>query len=122
MRTLYFDISNGKCILSHSALPAYRATITGSKIHSIEVCFNVSNIAQRGYDWLLEEVEQANSEWTTTHLHLMKSLKTLALKQSLRHPFKHSNFEPNSHRFPFVLVWMRDKEYTMVHFKEYGIG
>lgn len=116
MKVLYFDITNGKCVSPSSVLPFYRATITGSKIHSIEACFNVANIAQHGYDWFLEEVEQDNKSWTTRHPHLMKSLKGLALEQSLRHPFKRTNFEPNNHRFPFVLVWMKDKKYSVAHF------
>lgn len=116
MKVLYFNIMNGECVPAFTVLPAFRATITGSKIHTIEASFNVRNIIERGYEWFLEQVEEENESWTSKHPHLMKSLKKLALQQSLRHPFKYSNFEPASHRFPFVLVWGKDMEYGTAHF------
>lgn len=117
MRVLYFDIHNGECVPAYTALPAFRATITGSRIHTIETCFNVSNIAQYGYDWFINQVEKENRSWTTEHPHLMKSLKKLALKQTLLHPFKYSNFDQSNHRFPFVLVWHKDKKFNTTYFK-----
>lgn len=118
MKTLYFNIMNGECVPAFTRLPAYRATITGSKIHSIEACFSVSNIAYQGYEWFLKQVEEENLNWSKRHPNLMASLKKLALKQSLLHPFKRSNFEPDCYRFPFVLVWMKDKKYTQAHFTD----
>jgi hypothetical protein len=117
LKVLYFNISNGKCIPAFTCLPAYKATITFSKIHKIEACFNVSNIARKGNDWFLEEVKEENDSWTKKHPHLMESLKDLALKQALRHPFKYSNFNEENHRFPFVLVWDRNRKYGEAHFE-----
>lgn len=116
MKVLYFNILNGECVPAYTCLPSHRAMITGSKIHSIEVSFNVSNITRYGYEWFLKQVEEENESWTKTHPHLMSSLKKLALKQSLCHPFKYSNFEPESHRFPFVLAWINDKKFTEPQF------
>lgn len=115
MRELYFNIMNGECVPAFTCLPSHRATITGSKIHKIETCFSAANIARKGYDWFLDVVQEENEDWTNSHL--MESLKKLALKQSLRHPFKRSNFEPDNHRFPFVLVWIKDKKYAPAHFE-----
>lgn len=111
MKVLYFNILNGECVPAYTVLPSHRATITGSNIHSIEISFNVANIADRGYDWFLNQVEEENKSWSTRNPHLMVSLKKLALKESLKHPFKYSNFEPSTHRFPFVLAWMKNKKY-----------
>lgn len=116
MRTLYFNIVNGECVPQFTYLPTHRAIITGSKIHSIEACFDVGNIAKHGYEWFLEEVEKENLMWTKTHPHLMKSLKNLASEQSFRYLFKYSNFTPDNHRFPFVIVWMNNKIYSEAHF------
>lgn len=116
MRELYFNILNGECVPAFTCLPVYRATITGSKIHKIEASFNVRNISSKGYEWFISEVEDENTSWTHTHPHLMKSLKKLALKQSLKYPFKHSNFEPNNHRFPFITFWVQGKKFTEAHF------
>ncbi|PEK78340.1 hypothetical protein COF75_22650 [Bacillus toyonensis] len=117
MKMLYFNIENGECVPAFTCLPSHRAKITGSKIHSIETCFNVSNITRNGYDWFLNNVEEENESWAKKHPHLMRSLKRLALSQSIRHPFKYSNFEPSNHRFPFVLVWSKDKKFTKAYFK-----
>ncbi|HDR4450947.1 TPA: hypothetical protein ROY06_005471 [Bacillus cereus] len=116
MKMLYFEIDNGECVPAYTCLPSYRAKITGSKIHSIEACFSVSNITRKGYDWFLNNVEEENESWATKHPHLMRSLKRLALSQSIRHPFKYSNFEPSNHRFPFVFVWIKDKKFTKAYF------
>lgn len=116
MKVLYFNISNGKCVPAFTCLPSHRVTIKGLKIHSIETSFSVANISRYGYDWFLKEVKEENESWTKTHPHLMKSLKKLVVKQSLRHPFKYSNFDPDNHRFPFVLAWRRDKTYGEAHF------
>lgn len=117
LKVLYFNIMNGKCVPAFTCLPQYRALITGSKIHSIEASFNVSNIARKGYDWFLEEVKEENESWSFKHPHLMESLKELAAQQSLKYLFRYSNFEPDNHRFPFVLVWMKNKQYHDAHFK-----
>lgn len=116
MKVLYFNIMNGECVPAYTCLPSHRATITGSKIHSIEVSFNVGNIARNGYEWFLDSVEDEYLIWEKTHPHLMPSLKKLALKMSLRHPFKYSNFEPDNHRFPFILAWSDNKKFTKAHF------
>ncbi|MEW9576737.1 hypothetical protein U9K47_15485 [Bacillus toyonensis] len=113
---LYFNIENGECVPAFTCLPSHRARITGSQIHSIETCFNVSLISQNSYEWFLEQVECDYLSWSKEHQHLMKSLKKLVFKMSLRHPFKYSNFEPVNHRFPFILVWSKDKKYTIAHF------
>jgi hypothetical protein len=116
MKILYFNISNGEAVPPFTSLTSHRATIAGSEIHSIETCFSVSNIAQNGNEWFLKQVEKENKSWSEEHPHLMASLKKLALKESLRHPLRHSNFEPDNHRFPFVLVWIKDKKYSKAHF------
>lgn len=117
MKVLYFNLSNGECIPAFTVLPAYKATITGSRIHTIEACFSVSNIISNDYEWFQKQVERENKSWSEKHPHLMKSLKRLALKESLKHPFRYSNFEQASHRFPYVLVWSKDKRYTAAYFK-----
>jgi hypothetical protein len=105
LRLLYFDIFNGECVARNTGLPAFRATITGSKIHKIEASFNVRNIVDRGYDWFIEECNEENASWTKKHRHLMPSLKRLALKESLKHPFKYTNYIQDNPRFPFAIVW-----------------
>lgn len=117
MKVLYFNIHNGECVPAYTALPAFRATITGSRIHTIETSFNVSNITQYGYEWFLDEVLEENNSWTFEHPHLMKSLKKLALRQSLLHPFKYTNHKELNHRFPFVLVWDENRQFTKACFK-----
>lgn len=112
MQLLYFNIDNGECVPAFTCLPSHRARITGSRIHSIEVSFNVTNIQNKGYDWFINQVKEENLSWEVEHPHLMKSLKRLALKMSVTHPFKYSNFEPSNHRFPFVLAWMRNRKFT----------
>lgn len=119
MKVLYFNIHNGICVPAYTALPAFRATITGSKIHTVETSFNVSNIIRHGYDWFINQVEEENRSWTMEHPHLMKSLKKLALKQSLKHPFRYSNFDQLNHRFPFVVVWQRGMKFNKAHFDNY---
>ena len=116
MKELHFNIINGECVSPFTCLPSHKAIISGSKIHRIEACFNVSNIVQKGYQWFLEGVEEENIMWSKTHPHLMKSLKRLALRQSIKHPFKYSNFSLSNHRFPYVLVWHRKKEFSESYF------
>jgi len=120
MKELYFNISNGECVPAFTCLPAYRAIITGSKIHKIEVSFNVGNITRNGYNWFVDQVEEENESWTKLHPHLMKSLKKLALKQSIKHLFKYSNFEPDNHRFPFIPFWIKGKKFSKAHFVDVG--
>ncbi|MEK4824510.1 hypothetical protein NSS71_08125 [Niallia sp. FSL W8-0951] len=108
MRILYFNIMNGKCVPSYTCLPSHRAFISGSKIHSIETSYAASNIYHKGYDWFRESVKEENYDWSKRHPHLLASLKKLALKESLKHPFKYSNFKQVNPRFPFVLVWNND--------------
>lgn len=117
MKELYFNIFNGKCVPAFTCLPQYKATITFSRIHKIEACFSVANIVKNGYEWFLEQTKEDNEIWEVKHPHLMDSLKKLALNQALRHPFKYTNFNEENHRFPFVLVWDRNREYTAAHFK-----
>lgn len=110
MKLLYFNIHNGDCVPAYTCLPQFRATITGSTIHKIEASFNVTNIIDRGYEWFIEECTEEKESWNFKHRHLMPSLKRLALKQSLLHPFKYTNFEETNPRFPFVVVWTKYNE------------
>ncbi|AEW47099.1 hypothetical protein BCP78_0092 [Bacillus phage BCP78] len=116
MKELYFNIENGECVPAYTCLPSHRAIISGSKVHRIEVSFNISNITRNGYDWFLNQVEDEYLSWEEKHPHLMVSLKKLALEMSLRYPLKHSNFEPDNHRFPFVVAWVNGMRYTAAHF------
>lgn len=118
MKIMYFNVENGECVKPFTMLPAYRAYITGSKIHMIEACFNVGNISRNGYEWFLDEVEKDFNSWDKTHPHLMKSLKKLALKESIKYLFKHSNYKVTNHRFPYVPVWINGMKYTNAHFVE----
>lgn len=116
MRVMYFNIDNGACVKPFTVLPAYRAYVTGSKIHMIEACFNVGNITGNGYEWFLNQVEKDFNNWDFQHPYLMRSLKNLAMRESFKYLFKYSNFQATNHRFPYVPIWINGMKYGKNHF------
>lgn len=116
MKVLYFEIHNGECVPSTNSISGYRALISGKRIHNIETCFNVSNIAKNGYGWFLGEIKEENEDWTKNRPNLMKSLQDLAFKMSIEHPFKYTNLEKDNHRFVYAYIWIEGKKYTEAHF------
>jgi hypothetical protein len=117
VKVFYFNIDSGRCVPTFTCLPSYKATISLSRIHKIEACFDISGIEKGGYDWVISQVKEENESWIRKHPHLMKSLKKLALKQSLKHPFRYTNFNEENHRFPYLLVWDRKRKFTELYFE-----
>lgn len=117
MSVYYFNISNGQCVPAFTDLPQYRATIVGYSVIQIEACFSIGNIIQHGMEWFQKQVENDYNMWEEVHPHLMKSLKELIVNELNSGELKHFNFQPSCHRFPYVLVWDRDKIYDPSYFK-----